>query len=102
MAVATGTCCACGYEPLAFDAKNCPRCEARDPNPGVANRYANRGTVICLVIGLVIGVVWGYVGFQMGWAGAVGGALLGALAGVVIGLPGSLIVATIARLRGVR
>ena len=102
MAVATGTCPTCGYEPLAFDAKKCPRCEARNPNPGVANRYASRGTVSFLVLGILTGTVWGYISFQIGWAGAFGGALVGALGGVVVGLPVSLIAAAIARLRGVR
>lgn len=30
----TGKCSACGYEPVATDARTCPKCGKKDPNPG--------------------------------------------------------------------
>ncbi len=90
MAPATGKCHVCGHDPVAFDARVCPTCGARNPNPGVTNRHVAKtaplGVGIGALIGALIGGVWGYFGFAIGFAGAFGGALLGALPGLVLGL----------------
>ena len=75
---------------------------SKNPNPGVANRFAAKGVMVGLGLGILIGAVWGLYGMHIGWAGAFGGALLGALAGLALGLLGSLALAAVARVAGVR
>jgi hypothetical protein len=98
--MATGTCFACAYAPVAFNASTCPRCGAREPNPGIGNRFAGRGTLLGFAGGALVGGALGYV--AAGVAGAVGGALLGALAGLVLGLFLGLTAALVAWLSGRR
>ena len=40
--MAMGTCPECGYSPVAPGARACPKCWARNPNPGVADRFFHR------------------------------------------------------------
>jgi hypothetical protein len=86
MSVKTGRCKTCDYEPVAFDARLCPRCGASHPNPGPTNRYVARLAPAGALLGGFGGAVWGYYGFKMGGAGAFGGFVLGVLAGLVLGL----------------
>jgi hypothetical protein len=95
---AVGSCRVCGYEPVAFDARNCPQCAASNPNPGIANRCVGRGVVLGLVGGILLGGVWGYATFNIGLAGAFGGALIGSLAGVLLGTFGGIVAAMVIRL----
>jgi hypothetical protein len=76
----TGSCRACGYRPVAYDADYCPACAAKNPNPGVVNRVVGRAMLLGgLACGLV-GATWGYFG----------------------GLVGSIIAGVTARLSGAR
>jgi hypothetical protein len=99
----TGSCRACGYRPVAYDADYCPACAAKNPNPGVVNRIVGKAMLLGgLACGLV-GAAWGYFGLASGGAGgAIGGLLLGTLAGLVLGLVGGLIAGVAARLSGAR
>src|SRR5262249_46664489 len=98
-----GRCSGCGYEPVAFGARTCPKCGKSNPNPGVGTRYGGRGAFGGLIAGCLAGAIWGY--FDMGPGGigmAFGGMLLGALAGLVVGLMGGLSIAFFAWLCGKR
>ncbi len=86
MSAKTGKCATCDYEPVAFDARLCPCCGARNPNPGPTNRYVARTVPAAALLGGLIGAVWGYYGFALGWVGAFGGLLLGVLPGLLLGL----------------
>jgi hypothetical protein len=99
----TGSCRACGYRPVAYDADYCPACAAKNPNPGVVNRVVGRAMLLgALACGLV-GATCGYFGLASGGAGgAIGGLLLGTLAGLVLGLVGGIIAGVAARLSGAR
>lgn len=98
-----GACSACGYTPVAFDARVCPRCGLKNPNPGVANRFAGRGMLLGLAGGVLVGGVAGFFSFGPGgpW-GAFGGALLGGIPGFVVGLVIGLVLAVVNRLAGRR
>lgn len=96
--MATGSCRACGYTPVAFGALACPRCAAQNPNPRVWERFAGRGMLIGLAGGAVVGGVLGWMSDLPGMA--FGGALVGALPGLVVGLVVSLLAAAVAALVG--
>jgi hypothetical protein len=84
---AVGCCNTCGYSPVAFGARACPNCGARNPNPGVCDRFAGRGMLIGLVAGFLAGAPCGYFSKAEGSpAAAVAGALVGAIAGLIVGL----------------
>ncbi len=102
ISLATGTCRACAYEPVAFDAPTCPRCGAVRPNPGVGNRFAQRGVVIGFLAGVLIGSICGLVGYDWKLSGILAGAVLGCLPGAFLGLVGGLFAAAAARLSGTR
>jgi hypothetical protein len=95
---ATGLCSVCGYAPVAVDARSCPRCGARNPNPGTANRFAGPGMLYGLGAGAVVGSVLGW--YSGGPAMALGGALLGAIPGLFAGLLVGLLVAMVSALSG--
>src|SRR4051794_40872955 len=100
ISLATGSCRACAYEPVAFDAPICPRCAATHPNPGMGNRYAGRGVVIGGIAGALVCGVWGLLGWQS-VLGLCLGAMLGSLPGMFFGLVGGLMAAAVARLFGI-
>jgi len=94
--MATGSCSVCGYAPVAFGARTCPRCGAREPNPSLATRFAGRGMLLGLAGGAVVG---GAIGWASGLpAMAFGGALLGALPGLLVGLVIGLLTAAVSAL----
>lgn len=98
--VLTGSCSACRYEPVAFDARDCPHCGARNPNPGVGNRFAGRGMLIGLFAGVTVGAVAGWLSGRPYMA--FGGGLVGAIPGLFVGLVIALILAAAYRLSGRR
>jgi hypothetical protein len=98
--MATGSCSACGYVPVAFGALACPRCGAQNPNPGVASRFAGRGMLLGLAGGAVVGGAIGWASDRPGMA--FGGALLGALPGLCVGLVLGLLAAAVSSLAGRR
>ncbi len=49
------SCAACGYAPVEPNARRCPRCNARDPNPHIFSRYIGRGMLCGMVIGAIVG-----------------------------------------------
>ena len=94
----TGSCRACGYSPVAVDARACPRCGAANPNPGIANRFVGRGMLYGLGAGAVVGAA---VGWHSGRPGmALGGALLGAIPGLFAGMVVGLVAAAGSALSG--
>src|SRR5688572_18774647 len=56
----TGTCSACGYSPVAFDAACCPRCGAPNTRPSVADRFVGRGMLFGLGGGALAGLAIGW------------------------------------------
>lgn len=91
-----GSCTTCGHSPVAVDARVCPRCGARNPNPGVANRFAGRGMLYGLGAGAAVGAA---VGWDSGHPGMTfGGALLGAIPGLFAGLVVGLVAAAMSGL----
>ncbi len=100
---AVGCCKTCGYSPVAFAAPACPHCGARNPNPGVCDRFAGRGMLVGLVGGLVAGGVGGFFSKAVGSpAMVIAGALAGAIVGLLLGLVGALMAAFVAWMFGKR
>jgi hypothetical protein len=100
---AVGTCRTCGNAPVAFAAPACPHCGARNPNPGVADRFAGRGMLIGVLAGFVLGGLGGYFSQAVGSpVMAIAGALVGAIAGLIVGLVVGLMLAMIAWIAGKR
>jgi hypothetical protein len=88
---------------VAYDARSCPACAARNPNPGVVNRIVGRAMLLGGLACGLLGATWGYFGLARGGAGgAIGGLLLGTLAGLVLGLAGGIFAGVAARLSGTR
>jgi hypothetical protein len=61
---AAGSCRECGHSPVEPNAKRCPRCSARDPNPAYFSRYMGRGMLLGCVCGPLAGVVAGLASKQ--------------------------------------
>src|SRR5262245_37224467 len=102
ISLATGSCRACGHEPVAFGARTCPNCGFANPNPGVGDRYGGRGAMYGLVAGILVGGAWGWFAHSFTLVGAIAGAMVGSLVGLVLGLVAGLVIATAAWLVGVR
>ena len=100
MPEATGKCRVCGHEPVAFDARACPKCGGKDPNPGVTNRMVGRTTVAGALLGISVGAIWGYLVKET--VGAVAGGIIGALAGILLGLILGLVAGATAWIAGKR
>ena len=83
--MAAGKCRHCGHQPVGFDARECPLCFRKDPNPSAESRYAGIGTLLGALTGGGGGALWGYLGVEH-VGGAIVGFLLGALAGSFGGL----------------
>ncbi|MBA4186773.1 MAG: hypothetical protein C0467_02020 [Planctomycetaceae bacterium] len=86
------SCVACGFSPVEPNARRCPRCNARDPNPHIFSRYIGRGMLCGAIIGAIVGAV---LGSDKGDAGqmiftgmicTVPGAVVGFVAGFVAAL----------------
>ena len=92
--MATGKCRHCGSEPVAFDAKQCPHCGGKDPNPGTLSRFIGFGLLGGLLLGGFGGALWGAFGGLPG--GGVVAAIVGflgfALVGCLVGLIGGPII----------
>ena len=98
-----GACRTCGYSPVAFGARACPNCGARNPNPGVCDRVAGRGMLIGLAAGFLLGGVGGYFAdAEHSAGGAIAGALTGAIGGLILGLIVGLMLAFVAWVFGKR
>jgi hypothetical protein len=95
-----GRCRLCGREPVAFDARTCPHCGGKDPNPGVTNRIVGRTTIGGALLGIAVGAIWGYIVKET--VGAVAGGMLGALGGILLGLILGLVVGAAASIAGKR
>jgi hypothetical protein len=98
----TGHCRVCGYAPVAYDAFACPQCGARRPNPGVLNRYINRGVVVGLGVFWLLGAVFGFFAFNFSPWIALGMMVLGTLPGTLFGLLGGMIAGCVANATGKR
>lgn len=101
----TGSCSACGYSPVAFDAACCPRCGKQSPGGHTADRFAGRGMLIGLLGGTVAGAMFGWASHQPGEevgpaVRAFTGALLGAIPGLIVGLFTGLAAMAVADLFG--
>ena len=94
----TNSCSACGYSPVAVDARSCPRCGASNPNPGRINRFVGRGMLFGLGVGSVVGAGAGWFSGQPGMA--FGGALLGAIPGLFVGMILGLVMAVVSAVSG--
>src|SRR5688572_8892015 len=98
---AVGSCHTCGYSPVAYGARACPDCGARNPNPAVCDRIAGRGMLIGLVAGFLVGGVCGYFAkTEDSLVAAVCGALVGGIAGLIVGLVVGLLLSFVAWLAG--
>jgi hypothetical protein len=97
-----GRCSACEYSPVAYDARTCPRCGLKNPNPGLGNRIVGRGVLLGATVGAMIGLVAGAVTHKDPMTGSFAGGILGLVPGAFLGLILSLVVAFFAWLGGRR
>ena len=104
--MATGTCRSCGYVPVAFDAKRCPQCAERNPNPGMIDRAVRMGAKIGAVGGVVFGTVyfgWIYLGLgEVRAMFAILGAIFSLIGGTIIGFAIGFGVGLISKLFGTK
>lgn len=97
----TGTCSACRYSPVAFDAFCCPRCGAQNKRPSLADRFVGRGVLLGMAGGAVSGAALGWFSDPPGRVGAtIGCALACALGGLLVGFTFGLAAALAADLFG--
>jgi len=109
---ATGSCAACGYNPVAYEADCCPRCGARNRNPTAVDWFVGRGMLIGLAGGAFVGGLIGWFSGQlpgnavsrpvMAFVGALVGAVPGFILGLFLGLVTALVVESVSRLSGRR
>lgn len=59
-----GSCRECGHAPVEPNARRCPRCNARNPNPAYFSLYMGRGMLLGSVGGPIAGVVLGLASDQ--------------------------------------
>jgi hypothetical protein len=99
----TGSCAACGYFPVAFDAVCCPRCGAQNKTPTLVDRFVGRGMLIGLGAGTLVGAALMWVTKRPEdaadrLAALITGAMVGAIPGLIVGLLFGLVAAVFADL----